>query len=93
MIDGVVHCDGLPIDIDRVGDVDVTSQRATHAFGNHRLPVSRRAVEEHRAGRVDGRTEAVEHLVVHDQIRETTAEAIAVDVAPRLAPRAFISCT
>ena len=44
---------------------------------NDRLAVSRRAVDEHRVPRVDGRAELIEHALADDQMLERVADAVA----------------
>ena len=65
--DRVVHRDDLAVDVDRVRHVHVAAERPAHAFGDHRLAVAGRAVEEHRLAGVDRRAELLEHLVADDE--------------------------
>jgi hypothetical protein len=56
------------VDVDGVRDVHVAADGPAHAFGDHRLAIARRAVEEHGLAGVDRRPELLEHLLADDQM-------------------------
>ncbi len=83
MADRVVDGHDVAVHVERVRHVHIAADRAAHAFGNHRLAVSRGSVEEHGLAGVDRRAEVLEHVVVDDEVREAAAQAFAIDVPSR----------
>ena len=81
--DRVVDGHDVAVHVDRVRHVHIATERAAHAFGNHRLAVAGRSVEEHGLAGVDRRAEVLEHVVVDDEMREAAAQPFAIDVASR----------
>ena len=83
--DGIEHRHDLTVDVDRVRHVDIAAEHPADAFAHDALAVSRRAVEEHRAARRDGRPELVEHLGLDDEMSKRARDTLAEHVA-RLRP-------
>lgn len=64
----VEDLDDLTVDLDGIGDINDTLERRADRFGDGRLAVPRRAIEQHGAAGVHRRAEMVDEPVGQDQM-------------------------
>ena len=92
VVDRVEHRDDVPVDVDGVRHVHVAADRPAEAFGNHRLAVAGRPVEEERLVGVGGRPELLEHSSPMTRC-EKPLRRRSRSMKPRAAWSAFICAT
>ena len=79
MIDGVEKHDDLAVDVERVWHVDGATEGPADSGRHSALSVPRWTIQKHGSAGADSRAQLVEHVVGHDQVRETRSDALTVD--------------
>ena len=74
---GIEDADDLALDRDRVRHGDVAVEQVADALRDHRLAVSRRAVDEQRVTGVHRRPEGIDHAVAEHEVPARLADPLA----------------